>query len=112
MIPAAACVAVALVSVLRPLTASAGDCAVVYTPTEEFRLPLSEDTVLTVTGHDGLTVTVAVGNGDVHVSAADCPDQVCVHTGTLSKNGQTAACLPSGVTVTVQSDVGPDAVAR
>lgn len=112
LIPAAICVVLALVFLLRPLLSSAGDCAVIRTPTEDFRLPLYEDTLLTVIGNGGLTVTVAVGNGTVRVSAADCPDQVCVHTGALSKNGQTAACLPSGITVTVESDDGPDAVAR
>lgn len=112
LIPAAIGVGLALLGLLLPLFSAAGDCAVVHTPTEDLRLPLSEDALVTVTGHDGLTVTVAVGNGAVRVEAADCPDQVCVHTGTLSKNGQTAACLPSGVTVTVQSTDGPDAVAR
>ena len=112
LIPAAICIALAAVLAVRPFFAAAGECAVVHTPTDDVRLPLAEDTTLTVTGHGGLTVTVTVQNGTVRVSQADCPDQVCVHTGVLSKNGQSAACLPSGITVTVQSDDGPDAVAR
>ena len=57
-----------------------------------------------LTGHRGKeTVEIVSDRGrnliqvedeSICVLEADCPDKVCVKTGSLSKNGQTAACLP------------------
>ena len=44
---------------------------------------------------------------------ARCPDKVCERAGRLSHPGDTAACVPAGVAVTVTGgdETGPDAVA-
>ncbi|MGN0572060.1 MAG: NusG domain II-containing protein [Candidatus Fimenecus sp.] len=36
--------------------------------------------------------------------SADCPDKVCVNTGTLSHAGEVAACVPTGTVVTVKGE--------
>ena len=45
---------------------------------------------------------------------SDCPDQVCVHSGFLKHNGQSASCLPNKTTIAIHArnqDVGdPDIV--
>ena len=76
-------------------------------------LSLSEDTTLTVYGH-GHTLTVEIKNDAVRVVEADCPDRVCVHTGAISREAQTIACVPSSVVITVVTPEGPsvDAVTR
>ena len=38
---------------------------------------------------------IIVENGTIRISSADCPDKVCVHTGKISKSGQTICCLPN-----------------
>ncbi len=85
------------------LQVTAGSAAevIVTTPHETVVLPLGDPTTRTFEGRDGLTLTVCVENGAAFVRQADCPDQVCVHTGVLDKNGQTAACVPSGIVITV-----------
>lgn len=68
---------------------------------------------------DVITLTGAVHNvieiegKTVRFSQSDCPDQVCVRTGTLTRAGQIAVCLPNQVIVRLTgagSEV--DAVAR
>lgn len=111
-----ALVILAAATVLFCLQATAGNATevIVTTPYETAVLPLSASAVRTFEGKDGLTLTVCVENGTAFVKEADCPDQVCVHTGGLSKDGQTAACVPSGIVVTVKGGKGSaaDAVSR
>lgn len=45
---------------------------------------------------DGHNVIVLVGK-TARMESADCHDQVCVRTGTLTRAGQVAVCLPNRV---------------
>jgi len=53
-----------------------------------------------VTDTSPRTVIVA-GVGEIKFESADCPDKICVRTGALKNNGDTAVCLPAKVIVTV-----------
>jgi len=89
--------------VLR-LTARQGGEAVVTLNGEVYAvLPLGEDTVLPVVSADGHSNTVVVEDGQVRMQAADCPDQVCVRQGRISRDGESIVCLPHKLTVTVRS---------
>ncbi len=46
-------------------------------------------------------ILVLDGQGGIRFGESDCPDQICVHSGVLSKPGQFAACLPNGVVVKI-----------
>lgn len=49
----------------------------------------------------GVTLKVAAeanGNG-IRVCASDCPTQDCVHTGAISKSGQSIVCLPGRIVI-------------
>ncbi len=81
-----------------------GHTVVILTSAGEQRYSLSQDTVVTVNGNSGIVLTVEICDGRVRVAHSDCPDQVCVQCGWLSQNGQTAACVPAGVSVRVQGD--------
>lgn len=48
---------------------------------------------------------IVAENGHVHFEEANCPDQVCVHTGWLSMPGQIAACLPARVLVRIEGEL-------
>ena len=50
----------------------------------------------------GYTLTVTVENGAVRVSESDCPNQDCVHSGAISRAGQSVVCLPARVAVTLE----------
>ena len=70
-------------------------------------LPLDKDTTMTVPGVGGEN-TLVIADGYARVTAADCPDKVCVRHGAISRPGQSIICLPHRVVVTVIG--GDDAV--
>ena len=47
--------------------------------------------------------TLLIEKGAISFCEAECSDKVCVNTGKLTKRGDTAACLPAGVVVTVEN---------
>ena len=49
----------------------------------------------------GYTLTVDSADGWVDVTRSDCPTQDCVHTGQISKAGQSIVCLPSRIVITL-----------
>ena len=53
---------------------------------------------------------VEVGPEGARFIEADCPDRLCVRTGLLTRPGQTAACVPNGVTVTILGETELDAI--
>ncbi len=87
------------VQIWRPR--ASGKTVVILSPSGETQLSLSHDRTVTVQGKQGISLTVTVADNRVCVQESGCPDQVCVHSGWLSQNGQVAACVPAGVSVRV-----------
>lgn len=54
---------------------------------------LSEDAVFSP--KDFPNIVFCVKNNSIAFIHSDCPDKICVHTGFISKSGQTAVCLPN-----------------
>ncbi len=82
-------------------------CIITQNGKEIDRLSLSEDKTVTypTESGDGYN-TVTVKDGRISVSAASCPDKVCVRSNTVKYHGQTIVCLPNGFVVTVYGDDG------
>ena len=68
--------------------------------TQVLRVPLSRDGVYPI----GETNTITVSDGEVRMTHADCPDQICVKTGSISRSGQSIVCAPNRVVVTVTGE--------
>ncbi|MCL4078958.1 NusG domain II-containing protein [Coriobacteriia bacterium Es71-Z0120] len=86
--------------------------AVVAGPAGTKHLPLAEDGSYVVQGLRG-RVVVAVEHGSVRITESTCRDQVCVHTKAASRPGEAIACVPNGVSVTVEGGARElDAVVR
>ena len=47
-------------------------------------------------------VVISVRNGAICFLSSDCKDELCVSSGWLSSKGQTAACLPQRVAITIK----------
>ena len=76
-----------------------GETVLVYQDGKLLRTPdLRQDTVFTVEGPAGEN-TVTVAGGEVFVSQADCPDQVCVAHGFLVSGKEPIICLPNRLTI-------------
>ena len=63
-------------------------------------LPAPQETE--IPGADGYRVTVVLAPEGAWVAAADCPDQVCVRTGKITRAGESAVCLPARVTLRLE----------
>lgn len=74
---------------------------------ETRRVPLSDFTETTVTA-GGYTLRVSTRDGGVAVTDSDCPTQDCVHTGVITRAGQSIVCLPAQVVVHLEG-TAPDA---
>ena len=69
-------------------------------------LNLEEDTSLEIVGR--YTNEVTVQNGEISITASDCPGEDCVHSGAIKSTGRSIVCLPNEVEIRVvsgQSDV-------
>lgn len=69
---------------------------------------LVENTEFIIECADGYN-TVTIKNGAVMISAADCPDQVCVRTGAISGGAVPIVCLPHRLEIRVVNGDGVDA---
>lgn len=49
-------------------------------------------------------VVLETENGTIRFFESDCPDAVCVHTGALSRAGESAACVPNKTVVVLKSE--------
>ncbi len=109
----ALCLLAAALMVVASLSAGEGQRLRITTPTQELVFPLTDNREVVVCGRDGQELLVCIEDGAAFVRSAPCSDQVCVQTGRLTKSGQTAACLPTGILLTVEGGKdAPDAVAR
>ena len=82
---------------------------------EKERLPLkkADGTEWTISSN-GYTLHVVLTAEDVWVEESDCPTQDCVHTGHISRRGQSIVCLPARVIVRLEGgqkdESAPDVV--
>lgn len=73
---------------------------------------LEADTMFTVMGNLG-EMEITIENERARISSSPCPGQDCVRQGWLSKPGDMAVCVPSGVFIIVSGnddELSPDAV--
>jgi hypothetical protein len=73
---------------------------------------LDEDTIYTVRGE--YTNVLEVKDGVIFVWESDCPNQICVKEGAISKSGQAIVCAPNKMTVTITGgeEGGVDAITQ
>lgn len=67
-----------------------------------------------VVENNGYTLHIRLTETEVWVESSDCPTQDCVHTGHISRGGQSIVCLPARVIVALEggpaAESGVDAV--
>lgn len=75
--------------------------------TEEFATPLTGlNRVERTIQANGYTLKIILTDKEVWVEESDCPTQDCVHTGHISRSGQSIVCLPARVTVRLMGGTG------
>lgn len=74
---------------------------------------VSLDRDQTITLDQAPGVVIEVKNGAIGFIKSDCPDQICVQTGFISRQGQVAVCLPNKTVIEIpKGSSGPDAVTK
>lgn len=56
----------------------------------------------------GYTLRITETAEGLLVAQSDCPTQDCVHTGTISRSGESIVCLPARLSVTLEGGEGPE----
>ena len=99
------------VFVYGPGTSQPLTCVVTVDGQVADRAPLADfEGIHTYTG-SGHTLTLSVDDGQVQILDSDCPGQDCVHSGPITRAGQSIVCLPARIVVHLESDDrGPDLV--
>lgn len=102
-----------LLALLPPVLAAPGQTAALLVdgkPIAARQLSqLSGPETLTVTGQEGIEVTVEFSPQGARVLASGCPDQTCVRTGRITHAGEAAVCLPGRVVLRLEGSSGMDA---
>ena len=92
----------ALIAILPLMRSSGGEQKVRIISGGEITgiYPLENDIDVEVR-HDGHLNIVSIKDKKVHMEYSDCKNQVCVHTGEISRPGETIVCLPNYVIVEI-----------
>ena len=61
------------------------------------------DQTVEIKGEFGNSNTLVIKDKSCYMSCANCPDQVCVLLGKISKNGESIICLPHELVVRISS---------
>lgn len=76
--------------------------------------PLTDDRIIEI----GDTNICEISGGEVKMTFADCPDQVCVHSARINSYGGSIVCLPNKIILSIENAEededpnAPDAIAR
>lgn len=90
------------------LSAAMGGIILIFSPVPNYavitvngseicQLPLDRDCTYQI----GKTNTIEISDGTVRMIEADCPDKICMHTGSISNRGQAIVCLPNKVVISI-----------
>lgn len=77
--------------------------------TERVELAKNQDRERTMQAN-GYTLHLVLSETEVWMEQADCPTQDCVHTGHISRAGQSIVCLPARVSVQLVGGAAEDGV--
>lgn len=87
----------------QKISAEKGGVAAVHVDNsdEVIRIELDKDGEYHIDGGK-LPVTLVVKDGAISFYNSQCPDHICEGTGFISREGQTAICMPAGVAVIIE----------
>ena len=90
----------------------AGKRLTIFSDGRQESYPLTEDREIPLSAN-GYSLIVKIEDGKAYVLSSTCPDKVCIRSGPLSKQGDTAVCLPAGILLKIDrgGDADEDAVA-
>lgn len=102
-----------LVMLLAKQNTVNGEAVVLIEGKEYGRYPLSKDCVVEIPGLLGNNV-LTISDGKARMSAAVCPDKICMNFGEIHYNTDMIVCLPGSIVVLIENGEAPkvDAVGQ
>lgn len=101
-----AAAAIASIPLVTLATGGKASQVLAHSPAGTSVISLEKDGRYRIQGRGGV-LTLSVSEGRVRCVQADCPDQVCVRTGTAAA-GRPIVCAPNGVSVSLEGKVSED----
>jgi hypothetical protein len=99
---AAAALCVGAIVLMNRTAAPGGTAQILQDGQLLYTLALDTPRTLTVTAPNGGSNTITVAGGQICVSHASCPDQVCVKQGWVSRNVVPIVCLPNQLVIQIK----------
>jgi len=79
-----------------------GEAVVLIAGEEYGRYPLSKDQTIEIPGLLGDNV-LTISDGSAHMSAAVCPDKICMDFGKIHYNTEMIVCRPGSIVVIIEN---------
>lgn len=95
-----------LVMLLAKQNTVNGEAVVLIEGREYGRYPLSKDCVVEIPGLLGNNV-LTISDGKARMSAAVCPDKICMNFGEIHYNTDMIVCLPGSIVVLIENGEAP-----
>jgi len=89
--------------VILPRIISPGSYLLVEAPGKVSRFSLHDSRMVSVAGKLG-NLELEIASGKVRVRRANCPNQICVRSGWISRTGQTIICAPNQVILRIEGE--------
>ena len=104
LLAAAAVVILAVFLIFRQFSGGAGSVVVVTVAGEEYgTYPLDQDQTISIQIKGNVTNVLVIRDHEADMIQANCPDQLCVHQKSISKDHETIVCLPNQVVAEVKN---------
>lgn len=103
-----------VVSYMAAFGNTQGDIALITVDGKEFgRYSLDENRTIIVK-QNGHINKITIKDGTVSMNFSDCSNQICVHTGAISRTSQSIVCLPNKIMVQIigKGEVEYDAISN
>lgn len=75
---------------------------------------IDHDKEVLIKGMNDVELKMIIENGNVYVSDSNCPDKICVNTGSINKTNESVICLPGKIVISLYSEKesGYDTISR
>lgn len=80
----------------------AGEVSVYQDGVLLYQYPLEAEQIITVSTSEGYNLLL-IGESEVRVTDADCPDQLCIRQRAISRKGESIICLPHKLVIQIDS---------
>lgn len=91
-----------LLIVFHNISSNDTEKATIQTDSKTYVYNLSENKSFNIESN-GITYLIEIKDGKIGVLDSSCPSGVCIHTGSISRNGESIICIPGKLIIKIVS---------